>query len=128
MLLKRYHGNPILSPNPANPWEDLAVFNPAAAYDHSTRRVTMLCRAAESHPEYKCYFGLAASAIGIIWKTSLVTTPIYLVPRNIPFLAGSIEGLTASPDIYGDKVFWEIVLFSSGTTDLVLVIIIVRSP
>jgi predicted GH43/DUF377 family glycosyl hydrolase len=31
--LKRFQGNPILSPNPANDWEDLAVFNPAAWYD-----------------------------------------------------------------------------------------------
>ena len=33
MKLQRYDGNPILSPNPANHWEDLAVFNPAAWYD-----------------------------------------------------------------------------------------------
>jgi len=30
MKLTRYDGNPILSPNPANYWEDLAVFNPGA--------------------------------------------------------------------------------------------------
>ena len=33
MKLKRYEGNPILSPNPANEWESLAVFNPAAWYE-----------------------------------------------------------------------------------------------
>ena len=33
MKLKRYEGNPILSPHPDHPWEDLAVFNPAAWYD-----------------------------------------------------------------------------------------------
>ncbi len=31
--LERYDGNPILSPNPAHPWEDLAVFNRVAWYD-----------------------------------------------------------------------------------------------
>ena len=30
MKLQRYAGNPILSPHPDHPWEDLAVFNPAA--------------------------------------------------------------------------------------------------
>ena len=33
MKLTRYRGNPILSPHPEHPWEDLAVFNPAAWYD-----------------------------------------------------------------------------------------------
>ena len=36
MKLKRYQGNPILSPHPDHPWEDLAVFNPAAWYDEET--------------------------------------------------------------------------------------------
>jgi len=50
--LKRYEGNPILSPNPANGWEDLAVFNPAAWYDEDTKQVLLLYRAAEAGPEY----------------------------------------------------------------------------
>ncbi|MHC4511758.1 MAG: hypothetical protein ACYTAO_22865 [Planctomycetota bacterium] len=37
MRLKRHEGNPILRPNPANDWEDLAVFNPAAWYDRLGR-------------------------------------------------------------------------------------------
>jgi predicted GH43/DUF377 family glycosyl hydrolase len=64
MKLKRYAGNPILSPLPDHPWEDLAVFNPAAWYDEAKREVLLLYRAAESHPEYKCYFGLAVSQDG----------------------------------------------------------------
>jgi predicted GH43/DUF377 family glycosyl hydrolase len=64
MKLRRYEGNPILSPHPDHPWEDLAVFNPAAWYDDATRQVLLLYRAAESHPDYKCYFGLAKSADG----------------------------------------------------------------
>jgi predicted GH43/DUF377 family glycosyl hydrolase len=50
--LKRYEGNPILSPNPANGWEDLAVFNPAAWYDEDKKQVMLLYRAAEAGPEY----------------------------------------------------------------------------
>ena len=52
MKLKRYEGNPILSPNPANGWEDLAVFNPAAWYDEDTKQVMLLYRAAEAGPGY----------------------------------------------------------------------------
>lgn len=64
MQLERYPGNPILSPHPDHPWEDLAVFNPAAWYDERAREVILLYRAAESGPEYKCFFGLAKSADG----------------------------------------------------------------
>jgi predicted GH43/DUF377 family glycosyl hydrolase len=64
MQLQRYAGNPILSPHPAHSWEDLAVFNPAAWYDEEAGEVLLLYRAAESGPEYKCYFGLAKSRDG----------------------------------------------------------------
>ena len=64
MKLQRYSGNPILSPHPDHPWEDLAVFNPAAWYDEANHQVILLYRAAESHPDYKCYFGLATSTNG----------------------------------------------------------------
>ncbi len=64
MKLKRFEGNPILAPHPTNPWEDLAVFNPGAYRDEQSGEVFLLYRAAESHPEYKCYFGLATSRDG----------------------------------------------------------------
>jgi len=64
MKLRRYEGNPILCPHPDHPWEDLAVFNPAAWYDAQAKEVLLLYRAAESGPEYKCYFGLAKSKDG----------------------------------------------------------------
>jgi predicted GH43/DUF377 family glycosyl hydrolase len=64
MRLTRYAGNPILSPHPEHPWEDLAVFNPAAWYDEKEQEVLLLYRAAESHPDYKCCFGLARSSDG----------------------------------------------------------------
>ncbi|WCJ58366.1 glycosidase [Fontisphaera persica] len=64
MKLERFAGNPILAPHPDHPWEDLAVFNPAAYYDAEKGEVLLLYRAAESHPDYKCYFGLAKSRDG----------------------------------------------------------------
>jgi beta-1,2-mannobiose phosphorylase / 1,2-beta-oligomannan phosphorylase len=64
MKLTRYPGNPILSPHPDHPWEDLAVFNPAAWYDEDKKEVLLLYRTAESGPEYKCWFGLAKSKDG----------------------------------------------------------------
>lgn len=64
MKLTRFTGNPILSPHPDHPWEDLAVFNPAAWYDEARREVLLLYRTAEAGPEYKCWFGLATSRDG----------------------------------------------------------------
>ena len=36
MKLKKYSGNPILSPNPDNAWESLVTCNPAAWYENGT--------------------------------------------------------------------------------------------
>jgi predicted GH43/DUF377 family glycosyl hydrolase len=82
MKLLRYSGNPILSPHPAHPWEDLAVFNPAAWYDERNKQVLLLYRAAESHPEYKCYFGLATSGDGYHFERA----------GDCPVLSPSTEG------------------------------------
>jgi len=86
MKLTRYDGNPILSPNPANYWEDLAVFNPGAWYDEEAGEVKLLYRAAESHPEYKCYFGLATSRDGYRFERT----------SDEPALAPSHDGCDAS--------------------------------
>lgn len=86
MRLKRYEGNPVLSPNPDNPWEDLAVFNPGAWYDEERRRVLLLYRAAESHPEYKCYFGLATSRDGYRFERA----------SDEPAFGPSVDGFDAS--------------------------------
>ena len=82
MKLQRYAGNPILSPHPDHAWEDLAVFNPAAYYDAEKRQVLLLYRAAESHPEYKCYFGLATSSDGYHFERA----------SSEPVLSPSVEG------------------------------------
>ena len=84
--LKRFQGNPILSPNPANDWEDLAVFNPAAWYDEDKKQVLLLYRAAESGPEYKCYFGLATSSDGYNFERV----------SDKPVLGPSVDGFDAS--------------------------------
>ena len=84
--LQRYEGNPILSPNPANEWESLAVFNPAAWYDQDKKQVLLLYRAAESGPEYKCYFGLAVSNDGYNFERV----------SDQPAFSPSIDGFDAS--------------------------------
>jgi hypothetical protein len=84
--LKRFQGNPILCPNPANGWEDLAVFNPAAWYDEDKKQVLLLYKAAESGPEYKCYFGLAVSRDGYNFERL----------SDQPVLSPSVDGFDAS--------------------------------
>jgi predicted GH43/DUF377 family glycosyl hydrolase len=86
MKLQRYSGNPILSPHPDHPWEDLAVFNPAAWYDPEQEEVLLLYRAAEAHPEYKCFFGLAKSRDGLHFERV----------SDEPVLSPSVDGYDAS--------------------------------
>lgn len=62
MYLKKYEGNPILSPNPENQWENLVTCNPGVIYDDGT--FYMLYRAAGDEPEHVIRFGLAVSTDG----------------------------------------------------------------
>jgi predicted GH43/DUF377 family glycosyl hydrolase len=89
MKLKRYEGNPILKPHPSHAWEDLAVFNPAAWYDEEQGEVLLLYRAAESHPEYKCFFGLAKSRDGYHFER--VSNEPVLFPSEDGFDASTIQ-------------------------------------
>ena len=86
MKLERFKGNPILSPHPAHEWENLAVFNPAAWYEKDKQLVLLLYRAAEAHPEYKCYFGLAVSNDGYHFERV----------SNEPVIGPSTDGFDAS--------------------------------
>jgi predicted GH43/DUF377 family glycosyl hydrolase len=88
--LKRYEGNPILSRNPANHWENLAVVNPAEWYDKEKKQVILLYRAAESHPEYKCCFVLAVSPDGYDFKR--VSSEPAFGPSIDGFDAGTVQG------------------------------------
>ena len=64
MKLQRYERNPILSPNPANPWESLVTTNPGAWYDEDDHEVKLLYRAAGHDPQHVIRFGLAVSRDG----------------------------------------------------------------
>ncbi|MFH1753214.1 MAG: hypothetical protein ABH875_03430 [Candidatus Omnitrophota bacterium] len=70
--VKRYAKNPILSPIPKNPWEGMAVFNPAAIDLEGT--VHIIYRAM-SH-DNTSYMGYAASRNGLKIDKRL-TKPIY---------------------------------------------------
>jgi len=60
--LVRYKGNPILIPNPNNPWESKAVFNPGAVLKDN--RVFLLYRAIGEYDAYISRIGLAVSKDG----------------------------------------------------------------
>lgn len=65
MKLNEYKGNPILSANPKNKWEDLCVLNPAVIYDSKSQEFVMLYRAAgKDDIMHHIYLGLAKSKDG----------------------------------------------------------------
>ena len=74
MKLKKYEGNPILSPNPENYWESLVVCNPGVIYDNGVFH--MLYRAAGNDIEHLVYIGKAESTDGI--HLMLVQTRIHV--------------------------------------------------
>lgn len=63
MKLLKHSDNPILSPHPDHPWENLAVCNPGVIHDKGVFQ--MLYRAAGNDPEHVIRFGLATSTDGI---------------------------------------------------------------
>ena len=63
--LKKYEANPILSPNPANQWEEGCVLNPAVIYDDENEEFIMLYRAAGNDHRQQIRLGLAKSKDGI---------------------------------------------------------------
>jgi predicted GH43/DUF377 family glycosyl hydrolase len=62
--LQRFANNPIISPNPANKWENFVTTNPGAWYDKQAGKVYMLYRAAGNDSEHIVRFGLAVSSDG----------------------------------------------------------------
>ena len=66
MKLQRFSGNPILSPNPANPWENLVTCNPGVILDDGM--FYMLYRAAGDDEKHVIRFGLATSTDGFHFK------------------------------------------------------------
>ena len=80
--LKRFEGNPILSPDSRHTWESFVTTNPGAWYDPEAGRVTLLYRAAGEDPEHVVRFGLAVSSDGIHFERF-----------EKPVLSPSLDGL-----------------------------------
>lgn len=89
MKLKRFAGNPILSPVPDHPWENLVTTNPGAWYEPERGEVRMLYRAAGDDPEHRIYFGLAVSQDGIHFER-VSDKPVFS-PSLDGFDAGCVE-------------------------------------
>lgn len=87
MKLKKYEGNPILSPNPQNYWENLVVCNPGVIYDNGIFH--MLYRAAGDDPEHLVYIGKAESKDGIHFQR-VSEEPVF-APQPDNFDSGSNE-------------------------------------
>lgn len=62
MKLKKFEGNPVVSPNPANAWEELVTCNPGVIYDNGLFH--MLYRAAGDDKEHVIRLGYATSKDG----------------------------------------------------------------
>lgn len=80
MKLAKHSGNPILSPHPKHAWEDLAVCNPGAWYEHGT--FYLLYRAAGNDKDHVIRFGLATSKDGLNFKRA----------STRPLLGPSLDG------------------------------------
>jgi predicted GH43/DUF377 family glycosyl hydrolase len=89
MKLKRYAKNPILSPNPKNPWETFVTTNPGAWYDSDEGQVKMLYRAAGDEDAHVIRFGLAVSKNGYDFKR-VSDQPVF-GPSADGFDAGCVE-------------------------------------
>ena len=87
MKLKKFAGNPILSPIPSNTWENLVVCNPAAWYEDGV--FYLLYRAAGDDEDHLIHIGLATSKDG--FEFSRVQDSPVLSPTIGSFDAGSVE-------------------------------------
>ena len=87
MKLTKFHGNPILVPNPANSWESLSVCNPGVWYEKGV--FYLLYRAAGNAPSHKIFLGLATSRDGFNFER--VSDKPVLSPSADGPDAGSIE-------------------------------------
>jgi predicted GH43/DUF377 family glycosyl hydrolase len=80
MKLEKYAGNPILRPNPKQPWESLVVCNPGVIYNKGT--FYMLYRCAGHDARHVIRFGLATSKDGFHFKRV----------KKAPVLSPSVDG------------------------------------
>lgn len=87
MKLTKYIGNPILTPNPANHWENLVTCNPGAWYENG--KFYLLYRAAGDDEEHVVRFGLAVSEDGFHF-TRFSDRPVF-APSENGYDSGCIE-------------------------------------
>ncbi len=91
MKLVKYAGNPILSPLPDHPWENLVTTNPGVILDGDT--FYMLYRAAGDDDDHVIRFGLATSQDGFHF------TRVSEVPVFGPSADGPDSGCVEDPRI-----------------------------
>lgn len=91
MKLTKFEGNPVLSPNPKQPWENLVVCNPGVWHEKGT--FYMLYRAAGDDKEHVIRFGLATSLDGFHFKR------VQAKPILSPSLDGEDAGCIEDPRI-----------------------------
>jgi beta-1,2-mannobiose phosphorylase / 1,2-beta-oligomannan phosphorylase len=89
MQLKRFEGNPILSPRPGSAWESLVTTNPGAWYDETEQQVYLLYRAAGDDEGHRIHFGLATSKDGRHFERAS-DQPVFS-PSQDGFDAGCVE-------------------------------------
>lgn len=99
MKLKRYEGNPILSPNKSNSWESLITCNPGIIYSDGV--FYMLYRAAGNDDKHVIRFGLAESHDGFHFKR-MSNMPVFG-----PSEQGPDSGCVEDPRItkFGDEFY-----------------------
>jgi len=99
MKLEKYTGNPILSPNINNAWENLVTTNPAAWYEEG--KFYLLYRAAGDDPDHIIHIGLATSNDGFNF-TRVQNKPVLSPTPN-----GYDSGATEDPRIvkFGDEFY-----------------------
>lgn len=89
MKLKRYEGNPIISPIDAHDWENLVASNPGAWYDEEKQEVILLYRASGRDAEFYVHFGMAVSKDG--YNFERVSDKPVFSPSIDGFDAGCVE-------------------------------------
>lgn len=88
MKLKRFEGNPVLSPREGSWWECAVTANPGAWYDEAAGEVKMLYRASAADEIHKVYLGLATSRDG--YRFTRASDEPVMVPSD-GFDAGCVE-------------------------------------
>ena len=87
MKLKKFEGNPILSPNDENDWESLVTCNPGVYYDKGV--FYMLYRAAGNDHDHVIRLGLATSKDGFNFERAS-DSPVF-GPGENNFDSGCVE-------------------------------------